>query len=382
MATVRAAARTRAFLVCTGLGHVNRGYETFTRECFDALRQTDRLDLYLFKGAGSAGAHERAVGCLRRDQVATRLVAAILHRDEYYVENATFVLALLPHLHRWRPSVVYFSDCHLGNLLWRWRRLTGSQFRLLASNGGPIGPPDFPRFDHVHQVLSGCFDEAVQAGRSPESMTLLPYGFALAPQFASVPSAARSVLRRRLGLPQERPVVLTVGAIKHTHKRMDYVVREVAALPQPRPFLVMLGQHEAETPDILAAADRLLGPGGYLCRTVPAAAVGAYYDAADAFVHGSLTEGFGRVLVEAASRGLPCLAADRPFAREVLGQGGYLADLSKPGALALLLGRVLAQGPNPERAAAVYADLYARLSWDRLAPRYADMIERCGRTRA
>ena len=44
--------RLRVFLVCPGVGHVNRGYETFTRECFEALKADDRFDLFLFKGAG------------------------------------------------------------------------------------------------------------------------------------------------------------------------------------------------------------------------------------------------------------------------------------------------------------------------------------------
>jgi len=159
---------------------------------------------------------------------------------------------------------------------------------------------------------------------------------------------------------------------------MDYVAREVAALPAPRPLLVILGQREAETPAVLEAADQALGPAGYLCRTVPAGEVQDYYDAADVFTIGSLTEGFGRVLIEAAARGLPCLTADRPFARQVLGDQGYFADFTRPGGLAGLLGRVLREGSDPSRAAARHADVYARLSWDRLAGRYADMLVRVG----
>jgi glycosyltransferase involved in cell wall biosynthesis len=368
------AGRVRSFLVCTGLGHVCRGYETFTRECFDALRGDDRLDLHLFKGAGPAGDRERPVPCLRRDDRWNRWVGALLGRDSYYVENATFVLGLLRYLIQRRPAVVFFSDVHVGNLLWHWRRFTGCRFLLLASNGGPIGPPEFPRFDHVHQVLRVYYDESARAGRAPGTQTLLPYGFRLQPLFHPLEPDGRAALRMRLGLPGDRPVVLSVGAIKSTHKRMDYVVREVAALPSPRPFLVLLGQHEEETPAVLAAADEALGPGGYLCRTVAAGAVRDYYDAADAFVLGSLYEGFGRVLVEAQARGLPCLAADRPFGHEVLGPQGYFADFSRPGALAGLLARVLTEETGPARAVARHAAAYARLSWDRLAARYADMF--------
>lgn len=139
----------------------------------------------------------------------------------------------------------------------------------------------------------------------------------------------------------------------------------------------MLGQREPETPAVLAAADKALGLTGYLYRSVPAGEVMDYYDAADVFVLGSLKEGFGRVLVEALSRGLPCLAADQPFAREVLGSDGYYEDLSQEGGLAGLLVRVLAEATGPERAVARHAAAYDRLSWDKLRAQYVDMILEC-----
>jgi glycosyltransferase involved in cell wall biosynthesis len=172
-------------------------------------------------------------------------------------------------------------------------------------------------------------------------------------------------------------VVLPVGAINSHHTRMDYLVREVAALPAPRPLLMMLGQREAGTPEVLTLADRLLGPAGYACRTVPQDEVSEYYAAADAFALASLNEGFGRVLVEALAAGLPCVAADRPFARDVLGEHGTFADLTRPGELAAALGEVLARGPDPAAAALRHRAAYERFSWDRLRDAYVEMIRRC-----
>jgi 1,2-diacylglycerol 3-alpha-glucosyltransferase len=375
-----AARRTRVFFVCPGLGHVARGFETFSRECFDAIREDERLECYLFKGAGPAFDHERAVWCLRRGQAAAGWLGATLRRDSYYAEQVTFVLGLLPHLIRMRPDVVYFSDGVVGNMLWRWRRLTKARFKLLLSNGGPLGPPGFPRFDHVHQVLTAAYDESAEAGRSPESQTLLPYGFQIDFEFRLLTRDARMALRQTLELPTDRPLVLTIGAVNQSHKRMDYVIREVAALPAPRPFLVILGQREAETTTVLTLANQLLGPAGFSCRTVPADQVQDYYSAADVFVLGSLKEGFGRVLVEALIAGLPCLAADRLFAREVLGTNGCLGDFERPGEMTRLLSSTLAKPGDPNQAIVRHTDAYTRLSWDVLRPRYVDMIERCART--
>ncbi|MHB1559263.1 MAG: glycosyltransferase family 4 protein [Isosphaeraceae bacterium] len=369
--------RTKVFFVCPGLGHVARGYETFTREAFDALRGDDRLDAALFKGAGPAADRERALWCLRRNQLVARWLGASVFRDGYYMECATFALSLLSHLARQRPDVVYYSDGTVGNLLWRWRRLTNWPYKLLLCNGGQLGPPAFPRIDHVQQVLAVDYEESIRAGRPAGDMTLLPLGFRIDPDFTPLTPSGLARLRTRLGLPVGRPIVLTVGVIDRSIKRMDYVVREVAALGSPRPFLLMLGQRGHESPGVLELADELLGPTGYRCQTVSADSVRDYYDASDAFVLGSPREGFGRVLVEALARGLPCLATDRPFARLVLGEHGYYADFDQPGELTRLLEMVLAEEMASGRAAIRHAAAYDSYSWDRLRPQYVNMIERC-----
>lgn len=371
--------RIKAFFVCPGLGHIARGYETFTRECFDALASDDLLDLYLYKGEGPTADREQAVWCLRRSRVATQILGTMIRRDAYYVEQSTFAFALLPKLVQLRPDVVYFSDGVVGNLLWRWRRLSHARFKLLLSNGGPLGPPAFPRFDHVHQVSVVYHEESLRAGRPAETQTLIPYGFRIKPHFHPLSSDERSALRCKLGLPTHRPVVLSVGAINSTHKRMDYVIREVDNLPAPRPFLLMLGQLDRESPLVMEIAAQLLGPDGFSCRTVPPTAIFEYFNACDTFVLGSLSEGFSRAMGEAFAHGLPCLVADRGHARFVLGEYGHYEDFDRPGRLTRLLTMVLAEGNASDRAALRHAVAYDRYSWDRLRPQYVDMIERCAR---
>ncbi len=369
--------RTKVFFVCPGLGHIARGYETFTREAFDVLRGDDRLDADLFKGAGSMADRERAVWCLRRNRAATRALGTMIRRDAYYDEQTTFALALLPQLVRLRPDVIYFSDGVVGNLLWRWRRLSRARYKLLLSNGGPLGPPAFPRFDHVHQVSEVYHEESLQAGRPAETQTLIPYGFRIDPQFRPLRPDERAALRRKLGLPADRQVVLSVGALNRSHKRMDYVIREVASLPTPRPYLLLLGNVEPESPPIIRLGNELLGADGFRAATVPQAEIPAYYRSADTFVLGSLKEGFGRVYVEALTHGLPCLAHDYPGARLVLGEHGLFGDLRADGVLAgLIRGLLLVEETDSERQNR-HESAYERFSWERLRDSYIEMIRRC-----
>ena len=181
-------------------------------------------------------------------------------------------------------------------------------------------------------------------------------------------------MRERLGLPAHQPVVLSVGWISRTHKRMDYVVEEVAGLPAPRPFLMLLGALDRSSDEILRLAHERLGPGGCAARSVPYHEVAPYYAAADCFVLASLSEGFGRVFLEALAHGLPVIAHRHPVMQYVLGEDGILADLSVEGALACHLPQVLA-GPADARAMRRRWDsVRRRFSWDTLSPRYRRMF--------
>jgi glycosyltransferase involved in cell wall biosynthesis len=188
----------------------------------------------------------------------------------------------------------------------------------------------------------------------------------------------RRSLRARLGLPADRQLVLAVAALSFHHKRLDYLVREVAALPPPRPHLLMLGQRETETPLLLELADSLLGRDGYTVRTVPKAEVAEYYRAADVFAHASLWEAFGLVMVEALAHGLPCVVHDGPTQRYLLDGHGVMGDLRRDGQLAALLATALEDDDMAERERR-RRYTRARFSWERLAPRYIEMMRAAAR---
>jgi glycosyltransferase involved in cell wall biosynthesis len=313
---------------------------------------------------------------LRRDSRLAASLGRLARRDAYFAEQMTHALALVPLLVRERPDVVYFSDWALGGALGRWRALSGQRFRLLLSNGAPGPPPYDWTIDHVQQLTPRLHEIALDAGEPPERHTLLPLGIDVPAEPAARGGEERRTLRGRLGIPPDRRVVLSVAALNMWSKRLDYVIREIAALDE-RAHLVMLGEPEGETPAVLALAESLLGRGGYTARTVPPAEIGDWYRAADALVLGSLHEAFARVLPEALGRGLPVVAHDADWARHVTGGHARLADLSEPGALAALLPGAIAQAAP----AGAHAFARERFSWESLAPRYAEMIERCARSR-
>lgn len=371
---------TKVFLVCSGLGRINRGYETFTQECFDALAGAPELNLTLFKGGGTAAEKQQVLWNLPRLHAPALRLGKILGKDGYLVEQMTFGIALLPHLLRQNPDVVYFSDISLGKMLWHWRRVSRTKFVLLFRNGGPMKPP-YPLWDLTQQLVQVHQEAALAAGHPPHSQVLLPPGIAIAPELDTPTAENRAALHRTLGLPENRPLILSVGAVNKNLKRMDYVVREVAALPEPRPFLLMLGQEDEETPEIRTLASAALGPHGYEIRTVPSAEVKQYYQAADIFVLATRLEGFGRAYVEALSWGLPCLAHDSPLTRDIVGADGLLGDFEQPGMLTGLLTAALAEGYDIAARRRRHRNAFRRFSWQEIRPQYVAMFQRCAALR-
>jgi glycosyltransferase involved in cell wall biosynthesis len=361
----------RVFVPCTGLGRQRRGFETFTLECADALRGDPRIALTVFSGAALSGVEARVRWNLARDGALGALIARFVRRDRYFVEQATFFLSLLPALVLGRPDVVYFADLNLGNLCWHWRRLSRQRFKLLYYNGGLTTQP-FTRTDFVQQLTPAGFDDAVARGESRERQVTLAHGVQVPD---ALPARLTGAARASLGLPTDRPIVLSVGMLDTAIKRMDYLIRELAAMPEPRPFLCILGADGPDAAAVRALATELLGD-GVLARAVPHEEIGDYYRAADAFMLSSLREGFGLAYVEALAHGLPIVAHDTPVTQHLLGGFAHLVNLSRTGEGTRALAAALAAPLSDCERAVRHASARERFGWDALREQYAQLLLR------
>jgi glycosyltransferase involved in cell wall biosynthesis len=365
----------KVFLICSGLGKVQRGYESFTQECFEALQKEPSLEVMLFKGGGISQDKEFTLSNIHRGSWLADKLSQILKKDPYFIEQLTFCLSLIPHIYQKKPQVIFFSDFVLGTMLWHLRRVTGLPFKLLFSNGAPNGPP-FSRTDCVQQLTPTHYQMALDAGESADRHFLVPYGIKMSDHLEMLSQQQRTDLCHTLGLPSDRPILLSVAAINKTHKRMDYLIREVAQMPLPRPFLLLLGHQNDESIEIVNMGNQLLGKENFRVKTVALKEVSNYYQVANIFILASLSEGFGRVFLEAMSYGLPCLAHDYAIARYVLGEHGYFANFELSGTLTDLLNRLIL-GNNESHQIQRHHSIYERFSWDKLLPSYIEMIHRC-----
>jgi 1,2-diacylglycerol 3-alpha-glucosyltransferase len=368
----------RVLFTCSGVGIMNRGIETFFQDAFKGLKGAEGLSLRLLKGAGVRAADEHKIWTLPRTGLPAKLLGAIARRNAYVIEQWSSLPAVVLEIRAFRPDVVFYSDANLGFLLFRLRDYIGVPYKLLFSNGGPVHPP-FARTDYVHQIAPAHYQEALRASEASSKHFMVPYGINIIPMPSDVSLDERKALRQRLGLPVDRKIVLSVGWIRSVHKRMDYVIGEVASLPRPRPFLLLLGAIDQGSTEVIVLGNRSLGVDGFVARSVPCDRVFDYYRAADCFVLASLQEGFGRVYLEALMHGLPVIAHRNPVTEYILGEHATLADLGNPGALASLLAGELQKPPTVALLSSRWASVRDRFSWEKLAPAYRDMFQACAR---
>jgi len=232
----------------------------------------------------------------------------------------------------------------------------------------------------VQELTPAALEFVLAQGADPRRHFALPLGFAIDPVPRTLSADDRSALRRRLGLPRERTIWISVAALNHSHKRLGYLIDEAASLQPPRPFLLLVGEPDDETPALRALAADRLEADGYDFRTVSPGEVPLLLRASDVFVLASLAEMQGRAAVEAMAQGLPCVVHDSPVMQFAVGEHGIRIDMRSKGALADALSHTELP-TDGESAASRHRHVYERFSWDRLRTQYVRAIVASARDR-
>ena len=344
----------RVALACTGLGYVPRGFERYTRELFDVVR--DDIDATLY-AAVSQGAGEVAIHVPHRDSLLARL------GDEraYRLEVAAFAARLAMRVRRDRIGVVHYSEPYLGNVLAAMRRRLRLDVTLLLTDGLGLTPASASRADLLHVLTPSAFDAARAGGRPATATFEIPYGLHTQ-RFRS--TEEKHECRRELGLPVDTKIVLDVAAINARHKRVDALIDEAVRLPSDW-TLVIVGA--PEEPALLDHARNVLGA-RFVHLRLRRDEMPLVYAAADVFAHAAREEGFGLGIVEAMAAGLPVVVHCTDHFAWLVGDPGQLVDVDVPGALASGVASAQADGGrrNIERAES--------FDWSALAPRYVEMF--------
>jgi 1,2-diacylglycerol 3-alpha-glucosyltransferase len=362
-------------LVSCGLGRVQRGFEISTSRWQAALSSDPRLDLKVFSGGEFPNA-ERVWSIARNDILNSPL--GIFHTfDErrfwdlcYRLEQMTFSIGFTPKLLSWQPDIVWTKELPLARLLMVIRKLFHLKFKIIFANGGALEPPSYEDFDQIQHLYPDSFERAVQSGIGEEKMHLLPNCV-----FYATPGESREQLRQQFGFQRDDYIIISVAAWNRYQKRLDYLIREVAALRDPSVKLLLCGHPEAETKALKLLAAKELGKNVRWLTLAPEDIHRALY-ISDVFVLPSITEGLSNALIEAVMAELPVICHPHPGGKYILEDDQWLVDLSKKGALTNRL-KILRGDPRPkEQIKRLQNRTIERFSADTLAGEFYEMVRR------
>lgn len=172
--------------------------------------------------------------------------------------------------------------------------------------------------------------------------------------YSTADRSRQSQTRSLYGIPEDAPVVLSVGRL-HPEKDPITLVRGFARIPQDDARLVLVGDGELREA-VSVEADRA-GLDGRVVVTGfrPREEIPSLLHLADCFVMASQYEGFPFALLEAMAAGVPVVVSEIPQIDELLeGTGALRFPVGDDRALSERISEVLAD-PGPARVRAASA---------------------------
>ncbi len=354
--------------MCPGLGYINRGYETHMRELFDVLKEEKIFDIILLKRNGNCYEKEWNVFSLKRKWKVTKFLSFLTRKKSTSIEQMTFFIFSIFYIIIFRPNAIYVADYLLSKLLMKFKLFFKLNFKIIFRNGNNYLPP-YENADYIQQMLYTKVNMLNLENCTFKKQFCIPHGFHTE---LFKRTKTKYDIRKELNLPNDKKIILSVGQVDKSIKRMDYVIREVSTLKFDF-YLLIIGQDCDETPEIYKLATKHIGLNNFSILQVNYTLMPTYYQAADFFVSASLNEGFGRMYVEAALSNLPMIVHDYEVVRDVLGLYPKYMDLNFKGNLAAGLNEFNSYNFNIETS--YKNDIVKKFDWYSVNKDYLKMFE-------
>ena len=332
-------AAPRVAIACSGLGHVQRGIESWAADLGEALHRTG-ANVTLFSGAPMNGIGVESLPTLRRTGTTAVMLARGLRHlggwrycmgSPYDVEQTSFAFGLWRQIRR-DYDILHVQDPVIAMWL-EWAHRVGiSRPKVIYANGTGENASVMRQFSFLQLLTRATADAWMPLKPRDQTVFTIPNFVDLERFFPGDQPASRA----RFGLPPDRTIVLCCAAIRRFHKQIDVLLQgftTMSRINDTNAMLVIAGGREADTDDLIAEGIALLGSRVRFLPDVPRECMPDLYRAADAFVLASLQEMFGIVLLEALSTGLPILCNDTPDFRAIVGPAGLYCNLNDPAAL-------------------------------------------------
>lgn len=358
----------KIFLVCTGLGVVQRGFESYIYSLATKLKE-NKFEFILYSG-GKLDPKElfwkKITSIDRKNRVTNLLFGASMASE---IELLTFFFSLCIQIFIKKPSVVYLGEYKLYCYLFKFRTAFKLKYSLALYTGGQVIPGIFDiNKDFVHHITDVYIDTLIQNGFPRSRQFLLPH-------FLSTNGLAdENFIKQLKSKAYPKKIILSVGIVDRDIKRMDLLIQTLAKDKEIF-FPILLGETSVQTKSIIEYASNLFGINQFIISKVNRGELVNYYKAADAFVLLSPKESFGLAYLEALEVGLPVIACDFYESKSVLKDSvtyiteGQIAELSS------ILKEII-ESNNDDEASKRKAFVSNNYTWSILKPAYIDMFNK------
>jgi glycosyltransferase involved in cell wall biosynthesis len=371
-------------IASTYLGQMARGVESWAVDLAAELRRRG-LDVTLFRGGGPGEwGYEVYLPCLKHDTAWARGLARLTRHGGWRVglgsamavQQVVFGWRLVWALRGGGYDIVHVQDAWLGRVLEYASRRHLHAAKVIFMHGTEETPEFLSRFRLIQEQAPFYLEEHRRRGVAEGPEWFIASCFVDCDTYSP---GDQQAARAKFGLPGDRFIILDVSALRLTHKRLDILIREVAALRESGhdALLVIAGAPTPETPRVECLARAQLGEGCRLLRSVARADMADLYRAADVVAHPSLRELFGLVYVEAMACGTPVVAHCFPVTEWVVGPGGTTVDVEQEGAMTRALLPFMADPQwRRQKSSAAREHVLTMFETHRVVDRYVAMYEK------
>jgi len=367
--------RIKLALFSCGLGNVHRGFEVSTARWYEVLKEHPMMDVKLFSGARYPQA--QPIINIPRDfvlnsplKIFQRMSGQRYWEFCYGVEQISYGAFLWPYLLHFNPDVVWTKEVPFGYHLQIYRAMLNMKFKIIFANGGAFRPKTYRGFDYIQHLTEESMQEAVDFGLDTMRMQTLTNCV-----LSHEPKESKEELRKLFGYKSDDYVVISIAAWNRYHKRIDYIIEEIAAMQDERVKLLLCGHPEVDTPALKQLAHEKLGE-RVQWLTGNEEMIGKALAVSDAFVLASLQEGLGNACIEAVMSNKPVVCHSHAASRFAIDDDYWICDLSKRGSLAERLKFFRNSKEYEPHLARLKARVLDKFGKDALVPRFYDMVKK------
>jgi glycosyltransferase involved in cell wall biosynthesis len=289
-------------MVCTGLGGISRGFETYMHQLATSFSLLNTLSFHFltlsaYRNDDVTYRHQRLPAISRNNKLLDKFFKDL--HTQFHFEQMTLLPSFLIYIIIKKPKLIYLGEYQLYCYLYKIREIFKLTFSLCLHTGGQAMPGLFDKNrDWVHHITNRFWLDCITAGIPVKRMFLLPHPVGL--------RQAEHVEKPVLLLKANgKKVVLCVGSIDEKIKGVLTLAKALANYPEII-FPVFLGEPTADTSELIEYLEQYFGQ-NYIVTKVNHTELPDWYAYADLLVSASKAESFGLVMLESLMQGTPII---------------------------------------------------------------------------